>query len=93
MSVIDKLLRPGSIVTFGGAEAACVIEQCQMMGYGGEIYPVHPDKDSIGGLPVYRSLADLPRTPDAAFVGVNRYLTIEIVRYSSQTPFRSCSMF
>ena len=32
------------------------------------------------GVKAYRSVADLPGAPDAAFVGVNRFLTLEIVR-------------
>jgi acyl-CoA synthetase (NDP forming) len=50
------------------------------MGYKGEIWPVHPKKTEILGRKVYRSVEDLPGSPDAAYVGVNRYLTIDIVR-------------
>jgi acetyl-CoA synthetase len=50
------------------------------MGYNGEIWPVHPRKTEILGRTVYRSVEDLPGSPDAAYVGVNRHLTIDIVR-------------
>jgi acetyl-CoA synthetase len=50
------------------------------MGYEGEIWPVHPKKTEILGRKVYRSVDDLPGIPDAAYVGVNRYLTVDIVR-------------
>ncbi|WP_027232569.1 acetate--CoA ligase family protein [Phyllobacterium sp. UNC302MFCol5.2] len=77
---LDRLLRPKSIAVFGGLQAIEVIRQSQKMGFTGEIWPVHPKHDEILGLKVYRSVADLPGSPDAAFVGVNRFVTLDIVR-------------
>jgi acyl-CoA synthetase (NDP forming) len=77
---LDRLLRPKTIAVFGGLQATEVIKQSQKMGFAGEIWPVHPKHDEILGLKVYRSVADLPGSPDAAFVGVNRFLTLGIVR-------------
>ncbi|HWT60284.1 MAG TPA: acetate--CoA ligase family protein [Rhizobium sp.] len=79
-SPLDRLLRPQTIAVFGGREARRVIEQCDRMGFSGKIWPVHPKLDEVLGRPCYRSVADLPSAPDAAFVGVNRTLTVEIVR-------------
>ncbi|MBY5866286.1 acetate--CoA ligase family protein [Rhizobium leguminosarum] len=79
-SSLDRLLRPQTIAVFGGREARRVIEQCDRMGFAGEIWPVHPKLDEVLGRPCYRSVSDLPSAPDAAFVGVNRTLTVEIVR-------------
>ncbi|MCP4691591.1 MAG: acetate--CoA ligase family protein [Desulfobacterales bacterium] len=76
----DGLLKPRSIAVFGGAQAQEVIRQSDLMGYQGEIWPVHPKKTEVLGRKVYRSVADLPGSPDAAYVGVNRYITIDIVR-------------
>jgi len=76
----ERLLKPNTIATFGGANAQEVIRQSDLMGYKGEIWPVHPKKTEILGRKVYRSVDDLPGIPDAAYVGVNRYLTIDIVR-------------
>jgi acetyl-CoA synthetase len=75
----ERLLNPETIATFGGANAAEVIRQSEMMGFEGEIWPVHPKKDEILGRKVYHSVEDLPGSPDAAYIGVNRYLTIDIV--------------
>jgi acyl-CoA synthetase (NDP forming) len=75
-----RLLRPQSIAVFGGGVAEELVCQCDRMGYEGEIWPVHPKKELIGGRKVYRSVAELPASPDAAYVGVNRNLTIDIVR-------------
>jgi acetate---CoA ligase (ADP-forming) len=74
---LSRLLRPRSIAVFGGRPAAEVIRQCRRMGFDGEIWPVHPRLAEVEGLKVYRSAADLPDAPDAAFIAVNRDLTIE----------------
>jgi acetyl-CoA synthetase len=76
----ERLLNPRTIAAFGGANAAEVICQSDLMGFQGEIWPVHPKKIEILGRKVYRSVEELPGSPDAAYLGVNRYLTIDIVR-------------
>ncbi|WP_457583877.1 acetate--CoA ligase family protein [Ensifer canadensis] len=76
---LDRLIRPKSIAVFGGKEARRVIEQCDKMGFAGDIWPVHPREEEILGRRCYRSVADLPGAPDASFVGVNRQLTIDII--------------
>ncbi len=77
---LERLFRPQTIAVFGGREARRVIEQCDRMGFAGEIWPVHPTLDEVLGRRCYRNVSELPSPPDAAFVGVNRTLTIEIVR-------------
>ena len=57
---------------FGGVQAAAVVKQSLKMGFAGEIWPVHPTKAEVAGAKAYRSVAELPGAPDAAFVGVNR---------------------
>ncbi len=79
MANLDRLLRPRSIAVLGAGWALNVIEQCRKMGFAGDIWPVHPTKAEIGGLRAYASLADLPAAPDATFIGVNRFATIEVV--------------
>ena len=79
MADLMRLLRPRSIAVVGGNPAAMVIKQCRLMGYDGDIWPVHPSKTEIEGLPVFQSIEALPAAPDATFIGVNRRLTIGIV--------------
>jgi acyl-CoA synthetase (NDP forming) len=76
---LDRLLRPRHIAVLGAGWALNVIDQCQKMGFKGPVWPVHPTKSEIGGLKAYASLADLPEPPDATFVGVNRFATMEVV--------------
>ncbi|MEJ6782201.1 acetate--CoA ligase family protein [Aminobacter sp. Piv2-1] len=78
-SRLERLLRPKSIAVFGGSQAAAVVRQCLKMGFAGDIWPVHPTKDEVEGIRTFRSVAELPAAPDAAFIGVNRFLTIEVI--------------
>ena len=77
---LSRLLRPRSIAVLGAGWAGNVIEQCQRMGFDGTVWPVHPKRDRIGGLPCFRNLSDLPSPPDATFIGVNRHATLDVVR-------------
>jgi acyl-CoA synthetase (NDP forming) len=78
---LSRLFRPKSIAVIGGgAWCRLVIEQCQKMGFGGTIWPVHPKAEEVAGLPAFRDVDSLPEAPDAAFVGVNRFATIDVVR-------------
>ena len=79
MPDLSRLLNPRSIAVIGGAPATRVVEQCQKLGYTGKIWPVHPSKKEMHGIPCYASLADLPGVPDAAFVAVNRHLTLDAI--------------
>lgn len=79
MKSLDRLLRPKSIAVLGAGWALNVIEQCRKMGFDGPVWPVHPTKAEIGGLKAYPSLQDLPGVPDATFVGVNRFATLDVV--------------
>ena len=74
---LSRLLRPRSIALYGGAWAENVVVQLLKAGFSGAIWPIHPTRAEIRGIPCHRSL---PGVPDAAFVGVNRGLTVEVVR-------------
>jgi len=85
MAGLDRLFRPKSVAAIGGGYwARSIIEQCRKIGFQGAIYPIHPKATAVDGIPVYRTLADLPETPDAAFICVNRNATIDVVRELSR---------
>ncbi|MFB9150104.1 acetate--CoA ligase family protein [Roseovarius ramblicola] len=79
MTDLSRLLRPRHVAVMGAGWAANVIAQCDRMGFAGEVWPVHPTRDEIGGRRCFRSLADLPAAPDACFLGINRHATVEMV--------------
>ncbi len=45
---------------------------------------MHPKADEVEGLASYRSIDDLPAAPDASFIGVNRELTVDVVRHLAE---------
>lgn len=79
MTDLSRLFRPKSIAVFGGQWAENVIAQCKKMGFDGDIWPVHPSKKTMGGLPCFKDVSALPGAPDVAFLGINRHAVIEVV--------------
>ncbi len=81
MRQLGRLFHPSSIaVVGGGAWCRSVIEQCRAFGFPGGIWPVHPTAKTFAGMHAYRSVDELPDAPDATFIGVNRTITVGIVR-------------
>lgn len=81
MQPLSRLLRPRSIAVIGGGTwCANVIAECRKIGFAGPVWPIHPAKREIAGLPAFASVAALPEAPDAVFVGVNREASVDVVR-------------
>lgn len=77
---MSRLLRPTSIAVIGGgAWCVAVISQLKKFGFPGPIWPVHPSRTDVAGVPAFPSLADLPSPPDASFIGINREATVGMV--------------
>jgi acetyl-CoA synthetase len=77
---LRRLFSPRHIAVFGGASAQEVVRQCKALGFGGQIWPVHPTRQEMEGLPCFASVDALPEAPDASFVAVPRHATVNIVR-------------
>jgi acyl-CoA synthetase (NDP forming) len=84
MADLRRLLAPRSIAVVGGAPAERVVRQCLKLGFEGPIWPVHPKRSDLAGVPCLASLEELPGVPDAVFLGVNRHATIEAMRSVSR---------
>ena len=78
--LLSRTLNPRSIALFGTSPAQSVIEQCLKLGFTGELWPVHPTRETLAGIKCFKSVADLPSAPDVAFVAVNRNATIDVVK-------------
>jgi len=80
-SRLRRLFSPKSVAVIGGGVwCRSVIEQLFKIGYKGKIFPVHPSKKEILGLKYFKDLEEVPIEIDASFVGVNRNITIEVVK-------------
>jgi acyl-CoA synthetase (NDP forming) len=68
---IQRLIAPRSIALIGaGAWTDAVAAGNLAIGYGGAVWRVHPTRPSTATTTYYRSVADLPAPPDAAFIAV-----------------------
>ncbi|MCP4793175.1 MAG: acetate--CoA ligase family protein [Actinomycetia bacterium] len=76
---LERLLAPRSLAFVGGRPAEIAIEQCRALGFEGDLWPVHPTRAEVCGLPAFPSVDDLPGVPDAVLVAVNRVATVEVV--------------
>ena len=81
---LQRLFSPRSIAIFGGMAASEVIRQCRKLGFKGDIWPVHPTRSDMEGLPCFADIASLPSAPDAAFVAVPAAATIDLVQQLAQ---------
>ena len=73
---LTRLLSPRSVaVVGGGAWCESVARECAAFGFDGPIWRVHPRLEGA-----FASVHDLPGVPDAVFIGVNRAVTVEVVR-------------
>ncbi|MFZ5961549.1 acetate--CoA ligase family protein [Thalassococcus sp. BH17M4-6] len=77
---LRRLLSPRSVAVIGGgAWCRAVVRGLRDIGFVWDVWPVHPHEAKIEGVRAYPSVDALPRAPDAAFVGVNRAATVEVV--------------
>jgi acetyl-CoA synthetase len=68
---IHRLIAPRSIALVGaGVWTDAVAAGNLAIGYSGDLWRVHPTRRSTAETTYYRSVADLPGIPDAAFVAV-----------------------
>jgi len=68
---IRRLIAPRSIALIGAtAWTDAVAAGNAAIGYGGSIWRVHPTRASTAANTFYRSVEELPESPDAAFVAV-----------------------
>ncbi|RFO98138.1 CoA-binding protein [Rhodoferax lacus] len=77
---LQRLFSPRSIAVFGGRAAVEVIRQCRKLGFTGALWPVHPTRSEMEGLPCFADVASLPAAPDAAFIAVPAEATVQVVR-------------
>jgi len=82
---VARLLDPGSIAVIGassrpGALSWWPLHLLQQNGFKGRVFPINPQRDSIDGVPCYRSLGELPLPPELAVIAMNADRTLEAVR-------------
>lgn len=80
MNRLERLFHPGTIaVVGGGAWCTSIIAAAERIGYRGQVFSVHPSGISMINVPTVKSLSEWEGPIDAAFIGVNRSATIDVV--------------
>ena len=72
---LDRLFRPQNVAVYGGEWSDYVLDQCCKLGFPGNLWRVHPSRDGC-----FRQTTDLPDVPDSTFLGINRDLTLPVLR-------------
>lgn len=73
VNAIARLLKPRSVAVIGASGDAAKtagrpVAYLRKHGFTGEIYPVNPRAETIGGLRCYPDIASIPGTPDVGIV-------------------------
>ena len=79
MTRLVRLLRPRSLAFIGGAAAELAIDASRSFGFSGDMWAVNRSRE-LRGMPTFASVSELPAGVDAAFVGVGRDASVEVVR-------------
>ncbi|MGI9480719.1 MAG: acetate--CoA ligase family protein [Hyphomicrobiales bacterium] len=80
MALLTRLFSPKSIAIIGGRIAESVVVELRKLGYGGDIWPVNPNRENMDGIVCFKSIQALPGVPDAAYIAVSREPTVELVQ-------------
>lgn len=93
MRELKALLEPRSVAVIGasprpGALGQRVVANLHAAGFSGPVYPVHPRHASVQRIPAYRSVSDLPTSPDLAIVCTPPPLVAEQLRLLGEKGIR-----
>lgn len=82
---LDRMLKPRSIAIVGasdkpGSLGASVLANLDRAGYAGDIYPVNPKRESLGGRRCHAAVEDLPEGVDVAILAIPQAGVVDAVR-------------
>ncbi|MBP8986160.1 MAG: acetate--CoA ligase family protein [Syntrophobacterales bacterium] len=82
---IKALFEPRSIAVIGASQdkskvGYSIVRNILSGGYRGKIFPVNPRGGSIQGIPVYRTLEDIPDEVDVACISIPAKLVLDAVK-------------
>lgn len=72
---LEFLMKPSSVALIGasarpGSVGAVILKNILGAGFQGEVFLVNPRRRNLEGLPVYPSVASLPKSPDMAVIAI-----------------------
>lgn len=86
---LNRMFYPSSVAVIGAGNSPdkvghAIMDSIVTGNFKGRIYPIHPNHESVMGLPVYRSIDQLPEVPDLAVIALNQYATVDVTRRVSE---------
>lgn len=84
-SALERLLRPRSVAVVGasdkpGALGTTLLSNLDANGFSGEIYPINPKRESLGGRACLPGIEALPEGVDAAVLAIPRAGVLDAVK-------------
>jgi len=76
---LRRLLSPRHIAFIGGSDADFSARQCAAL-FDGPVWGVNPKRETLGGVPCFRGVEDLPEAPDAVFLATPRATATDTIR-------------
>ena len=95
---ITRLLRPKSVAVVGasdkpGALGASVIGNLDRNGFAGAVYPINPNRETIGARACLPSVDALPEGVDVAVLAIPRAGVLDAVRSAAARGVGACIIF
>ncbi|MDF5754833.1 acetate--CoA ligase family protein [Spongiactinospora sp. TRM90649] len=95
---LADLLNPKSIVIVGlsarpGSTGMRILANLQRSGFGGTVYGVHRSGEDVEGVPVYRTLADVPEIPTVALLCTPGETVPELVEQAGRKGCRGAVVY
>lgn len=90
---IRRLLRPSSVAVVGASSdpdkiGGALFRNLLRSGFDGPLYPVHPTRRHIGGVPAHPSVTDIPDPVDLAVIAVPSATVIDVVEQCAERGVR-----
>ena len=95
---LKYFLSPRSIAIIGASENFASISGKPLHfliehGYKGNIFPVNPKYDNLGGLKCYKSILDVPEPVDLALLAVNYNLVLPVLKQCVEKKVKFATIF
>lgn len=93
-AALDALLKPCSVAVVGASDRANVggriFRNMLARGFGGRLYPVNPNYETVNGGRCYPDIAALPETPDCVAIAVPFGAVFEPLTAAAARGVRAC---
>lgn len=94
---LDAILKPQSVAIIGASDTASRIGgrpvHAMKDAYKGRLYAVNPNRETVQGLPAYKTISDVPETVDCAVIAVPANIAVQALRDCAASGVKSAVIF